>query len=172
MKDLSGLKITLEGSFNDFYQKLGSAGAIVSGTETYLALKLGTVDAAQWDVSAITALKWYEVAPYWIKGGENHQHIGHILVNLKRWNALPEDLKQVMNDAAKAYWSNLIDLYDVELKKADDLVKEGKIKVNELDAECRNAHEKAALEVWEGVAARDPANAQAVKLIKTWNKME
>ena len=168
-KDLSGLKVTVEGSFNDFFNELGAAGAILSGTETYMALKLGTVDAAQWDVSAITALKWYEVAPYWIKGGENHQSFGHILVNLKKWNALPDDLKQVLRDGAKAYWDELVELYDAELKKAEALVKAGNIKVSVLDAECQKAHEKAALEVWDGVAARDPANAEAIALIKKWN---
>ena len=168
-KDLSGLKVTVEGSLNDFFNELGAAGAILSGTETYMALKLGTVDAAQWDVSAITALKWYEVAPYWIKGGENHQSFGHILVNLKKWNALPDDLKQVLRDGAKAYWDQLVELYDAELKKAEALVKAGKIKVSVLDAECQKAHEKAALEVWDGVAARDPANAEAIALIKKWN---
>lgn len=170
LKDISGLKITLEGSFNQFFNLLGAGGAIVSGTETYMALKLKTVDAAQWDVSAITALKWYEVAPYWIQGGENHQSFGHILVNLEKWNALPEDLKQVLRDAAKAYWDKLVDLYEVELKKADELVKEGKIKVCLIDAQCQKAHEEAALKVWESVAQSNPANAEAITLIKAWRK--
>lgn len=170
LKDISGLKITLEGSFNEFFNLLGAGGAIVSGTETYMALKLGTVDAAQWDVSAITALKWYEVAPYWIQGGENHQSFGHILINLQKWNALPEDLKQVLHDGAKAYWDKLVDEYDSELKKAEALVKEGKIIVSVLDPECKKAHESAALKVWESVASRDPVSAEAIDIIKKWRK--
>ena len=167
-KDLSGLKITVEGSFNDFFNELGAAGTIVSGTETYMALKLGTVDAAQWDVSAITALKWYEVAPYWIKGGENHQSFGHILVNLQRWNALPENLKQALRDGAKDYWDKLVDEYDSELKKANELVKQGKITICKLDPECQKAHEEAAIKIWDSIAKRDPASAEAINLIKKW----
>jgi TRAP-type C4-dicarboxylate transport system substrate-binding protein len=168
--DLNGMKITVEGSFNQFFNLLGASGAIVSGTETYMALKLGTVDAAQWDVSAITALKWYEVAPYWIKGGENHQSFGHILVNLKKWNALPDDLKKVLQDSALVYWNKLVDIYDVELNKANELVKEGKITVSTLDRECQDEHEAAALKIWDSVASKDPASAEAIEIIKSWRQ--
>jgi TRAP-type C4-dicarboxylate transport system substrate-binding protein len=168
--DLKGKKITVEGSFNEFFNILGAGGAIVSGTETYMALKLGTVDAAQWDVSAITALKWYEVAPYWIKGGENHQSFGHILVNLKKWNALPEDLKKVLQDSASVYWNKLVDIYDKELMNADDIVKEGKLKVITLDEQCQEAHKTAALKIWDSVASKDPASAKAIEIIKSWQQ--
>ena len=38
-------------------------GAEISPTEAYMALRLGTVDAVEWDVSAVTGLNWHEVAP-------------------------------------------------------------------------------------------------------------
>lgn len=168
--DLKGMKITVEGSFNDFFNLLGAGGAIVSGTETYMALKLGTVDAAQWDVSAITALKWYEVAPYWIKGGENHQSFGHMLINMKKWNALPDDLKKVLQESALVYWNKLVDIYDSELKKANDIVKEGKLTITNLDADCQRKHEAAALKIWDEVASKDPASAKAIEIIKSWKQ--
>jgi TRAP-type C4-dicarboxylate transport system substrate-binding protein len=164
--DLKGKKITVEGSFSQFFEMLGTGAAIVSGTETYMALKLGTVDGAQWDISAITALNWYEVAPYWIKGGENHQSIGHIMVNLKKWNVLPEDLKKVLYDSAKIYWDKLLEIYDSEINKANELVKEGKLKECMLDSQCQEAHKEAALKVWDSVGSKDPASAQAIELIK------
>ncbi len=172
LNDLSGLKITVEGAFNEFFSDLGAAPAIVSGTETYMGLKLGTVDAAQWDISAISALKWHEVAPYWIKGGQNDQSFGHILINHKRWDALPDDLKTVLRDCAKSYWDKMVDIYDSEMKKADNLVKEGKIKVCELDSECLKAHEAAAEKIWEKFASGGPVNAEAIHLIKKFNQHE
>jgi TRAP-type C4-dicarboxylate transport system substrate-binding protein len=164
--DFKGMKITVEGAFNQFYDDLGASGAIVSGTETYMALKLGTVDAAQWDVSAITALKWYKVAPYWIKGGENHQSFGHILVNLKKWNALPDDLKKDLHKSAFDYWNKLLDIYDGQLKEANNLVKEGKLKV--CDPDCKKEYLAAAEKIWDSVASKDPACAKAIKIIKKW----
>lgn len=168
--DLKGMKITVEGSFNEFFNLLGASGTIVSGTETYMALKLGMVDAAQWDVSAITALKWYEVAPYWLKGGENHQSFGHMLVNMKKWNKLPDDLKGILQDSALVYWNKLVDIYDAELGKANALVEQGNLKISTLDADCQKKHGDAALKVWDSVASKDPASAKAIEIIKSWKQ--
>jgi TRAP-type C4-dicarboxylate transport system substrate-binding protein len=166
--DLKGLKITVEGSFSDFYQALGATPVVVSGDETYMALKLGTIDAAQWDVSAITAFKWYEVAPYWLRGGENQQSFGHILLNQKSWQALPDDLKKVVQDAADKYYNDLVDVYDKQLKMADALVAAGKIKESWLDDSCKQEFQTEALKVWDSVAARNPASAEAIQMIKKW----
>jgi TRAP-type C4-dicarboxylate transport system substrate-binding protein len=46
------------------------------------------------DISAISGLKWHEVAPYWVKTGDNDHVIGHMLINDKSWKALPGDLKK------------------------------------------------------------------------------
>jgi TRAP-type mannitol/chloroaromatic compound transport system substrate-binding protein len=170
--DFKGLKISAEGSFNEYYNKLGAGGAIVSGTETYMALKLGTLDAAQWDVSAVTALKWQEVAPYRILGGENLQSIGHMLVNMESWEELPGDLKTVVTNAAKEYFDELVEIYDGELKKVENLQAKGDVISIELPNKCIKNHEKAALEIWKEISKRDPANAQAIEMIKTWRGLE
>ena len=54
-----------------------------------MALKLGTLDASQWDISAVTGMKWHEVAPYRIKGLENNTAIGYIMINAKSRESLP-----------------------------------------------------------------------------------
>jgi TRAP-type mannitol/chloroaromatic compound transport system substrate-binding protein len=168
--DFNGLRIIAEGSFKQFFNSLGASRSTVIDADTHTALKLGTVDAVQWDVGAITALKWYEVAPYWIKGGDNYQSVGHILVNLKRWNALPEDLKNVLQDSALGYWNKLIDQYDTELSKAKDIVKHGKLKVIVLDILCQAEQQAAARKIWNSVASKDPVSAKAIKMIKAWHQ--
>jgi TRAP-type C4-dicarboxylate transport system substrate-binding protein len=166
--DLKGLKITVEGSFSDYYQALGATPAVVSGDESYMALKLGTIDAAQWDVSAITAFKWHEVAPYWLKGGENHQSFGHIILNQKSYQALPDDLKRVVQEAAAKYYDDLVEVYDQELQKAAALVAAGAIKESWLDDSCKKTFADEAMKVWSSVADRDPANAKAIERVKQW----
>ncbi len=170
--DFRGLKVSAEGSFNDYYNKLGASGAIVSGTETYMALRLGTLDVAQWDVSAITALKWHEVAPYRILGGQNLQSIGHILVNMKSWEKLPEDLQSLVKDAASGYFDNLVTAYVDEFKKVEQLQEKGELQTIQLTEECRQKHLEAAVEIWEEIAQRDPSNAQAIQMIKAWRGIQ
>ena len=168
--DMKGLKFRVEGSWADYYNALGARGTYISGMEAYMGLKLGTIDASQWDVSAITGLNWHEVAPYWLMGGQNDVVVGHILFNMKSWNALPEDLKKVMTDAAEDYFNKLLKVYVGELKKVDDLVKAGKVIKSEINAACDRKHEEAALELWDKIGQRDPAAAKAIGIIKDWRK--
>ena len=168
--DMKGLKFRVEGSWADYYNALGARGTHISGMEAYMGLKLGTIDASQWDVSAVTGLKWHEVAPYRLLGGQNDVVPGHILMNMKTWNSLPDDLKKVMADAAEQYFSDLNKIYDGELKKVAELVKAGKVINSPIDASCDAAHEKAALELWGKIGERDPAAAKAIGIIKDWRK--
>jgi TRAP-type C4-dicarboxylate transport system substrate-binding protein len=168
--DMKGLKFRVEGSWADYYNALGARGTNISGMEAYMGLKLGTIDASQWDVSAVTGLNWHEVAPYRILGGQNDVVPGHILVNMEAWNSLPDDLKKALADAAEQYFHDLNKIYESELKKVAELVKAGKVINSPIDAACDQAHEQAALQLWEQIGQRDAAAAQAIGIIKDWRK--
>ena len=168
--DMQGLKFRVEGSWADYYNAVGARGTYISGMEAYMGLKLGTIDASQWDVSAITGLNWHEVAPYWLMGGQNDVVVGHILFNMESWNELGPELQQVMAEAAEDYFHKLLKVYVGELKKVDDLIKAGKVIKSEIDAACDRQHEEAALELWDKIGARDEAAAQAIAIIKEWRK--
>lgn len=168
--DLKGMKIRVEGSWADYYNMIGARGTFISGMEAYMGLKLGTIDASQWDVSAITGLKWNEVAPYRIIGGQNDVVPGHILMNLKVWKSLPDDLKKAMAGAAEDYFHALNKVYAGELKKVDELVKEGKVINSPIDEACDEIHKAAAYKLWDKIGARDEAAAKAIQMIKDWRK--
>ncbi|MDM8553198.1 TRAP transporter substrate-binding protein DctP [Desulfococcaceae bacterium HSG7] len=168
--DLKGLKIRVEGSWSDYYNTLGASGTFISGMEAYMGLKLGTINASQWDVSAVTGLKWHEVAPYRIIGGQNDVVPGQILVNKKKWDSLSDDLKKALAGAAEDYFHALNKVYEGELKKVDELVKAGKVKNSPIDDACDKKHEEAAKKLWDTIGARDPAAAKAINIIKDWRK--
>lgn len=166
--DLAGMKIKADGINRTYHAKVGMHGAEVSPTEAYMALKLGTVDLAEWDVSAVTGLKWHEVAPYWIRGMECDHTTGHILVNAKKWAKLPADLKAVLKDAALDYWHATVAGYKKELEAVGKLVQEGTVKEIMLDDACREQYAKGAYEIWDDLSAQDAASARAIKLIRAW----
>ncbi len=165
-----GKKFRVEGSWADYYNALGARGTYIPGTDAYMGLKLGTIDASQWDISAITGLKWYEVAPYWLIGGQNDVVPGHILVNMKKWKSLTPDLQKALLGAAEDYYHKLLDRYMVEYRKADQLVKEGKITKCVLDAACDRKCAEVANKLWDKIAKRDPAAAEAIEMIRKWRK--
>lgn len=168
--DLKGKKMRAEGMNLLYHGGVGMQGTSISGLETYMALKLGTVDAAEWDVSAVTGLNWHEVAPYWVRGMENDQCIGHILINLDRWNSFPEDIKQALKGAGEDYWNATVDGYEKEMEKVQALVKEGKIFEDNLDPACVEEYSKVAHQLWEKSAKEDPASAKAIELLKVWRE--
>jgi len=170
MEDLKGVKIRDEGLWTEWHNMLGAAGTDISGSEAYMALKTGALDAAQWDVSCITGLKWHEVAPYWIRGEENDACIGHMLVNMDVWNSLPDDLKEALAGAAEDYWYATVEAYGKEVKVIEDMAKRGEITEVWLDDEAIAKHAEAAHKLWDKLAAKDAACAKAIQLIKEWQE--
>lgn len=170
--DLQGKKMRMEGSWTEYYNMLGASGVNLPGMDAYMALKLGTLDGSQWDVSAITGLKWHEVAPYWLKGTDPDHCVGHILLNKKSYEALPDEVKKALHSAAEDYWNELIKIHAEEHKKVDALVKAGKVKESLIEEACQKKHEEAALQLWAKISERDPAAAKAIEMIKEWRGLK
>jgi TRAP-type C4-dicarboxylate transport system substrate-binding protein len=166
--DLKGMKIKADGGNMMYHNGIGMQSTQVSPTETYMALKLGTVDAAEWDVSAVTGLNWHEVAPYWVQGMECDHTTGHILVSMKKWNKLPDDLKEAMHKAAEDYWFATVKAYEKEMEIVNQLVEEGKLKISVLDEACQKQYADVAHQMWEELAGQDAASAEAIRMIKEW----
>ena len=91
-------------------------------------------------------------------------------MNMDTWKSLPDDLKKAVSDAAEQYFHDLNKIYDGELKKVEALVKAGKVINSPIDAACDEAHEKAALQLWEEIGKRDPSAAKSIGIIKAWRK--
>ncbi len=99
IKDFKGLNIRTSGIGAQFYKALGAAPVTVSGPEIYTALQLGTVDAAEWmGWRENMEMGFQEVAKYVLDpachlGGTSNQFL---MVNPKKWDALPKDLQQIV----------------------------------------------------------------------------
>jgi TRAP-type C4-dicarboxylate transport system substrate-binding protein len=170
--DLEGLIVRSDGLNMKYQTAVGMKSISVPGEEAYLSLKTGVLDAAEWDISCITGLKWHEVAPYWLRGMEADEALGEIAINMKVWNSLPDDLKQALRDAGKDYFDATVAGYKGELDIAYQLIKEGKLFSVELDQECKAKYAAMAKKLMDEVAESDPASAKAVKIIKKWRGWE
>jgi TRAP-type mannitol/chloroaromatic compound transport system substrate-binding protein len=168
--DLAGLKIRDEGLWSEFHNALGMEGVSTIGPEdVYTALETGLLDMTQWDVSAITGLSWHEPAPYWVHPHQNEHIIGHILVNMDSWNALPADLQDDLAAAAEDYWDACVETYGQEVENAYNA--EG-VEVVWLDEATEAEWRAEALELWDELATRDAACAEAIALLKEWRGVE
>jgi hypothetical protein len=128
------------------------AGALEEGTHgaAYLALKNGTIDANNYDISVFTGFSMQEVAPYWIRGLENDHCTGHIVVNMKVWKSLSKSQQDAMASAALEYANALNVIYQGEIQKVQDMVKAGTVKEVQLDKDAIALAQKNAMAIGAG----------------------
>ena len=166
--DFKGLKVFTTPQFGPFIEKLGASYTEPAGGDLYTNLKLGTLDVGEWDINGIPVMKYHEVAPYVSIGFSNDQFVGHWEVNMKAWNSLPDDLKQVLKDATKD-WFDYKNKAIAEIERtAYDMAKKGEFKLQNLDEKMVGKMIEYAKEVWDEWAKHDKACTEAVALQKKW----
>lgn len=171
VSDFQGAKMAAAGPFGDFYTALGARGVVISGGDTYLALKLGTIDAVQWDVTAVTGMKWNEVAPYRIRGQDNDNVPSNLLVNMDSWKKLPDDLKKVVENAALKFDDYMTEYYKSLYKESDDAISAGKLTAVWIDKDCEAKSREAAMKVRE-IYAETPVQKELLKIVDNWKWTE
>jgi tripartite ATP-independent transporter DctP family solute receptor len=121
-KDIQGIKMRVPEieTYQKVWKGLGTNPTRVAWAETYLALKLGTVDAAEGPLDQIYATKFYEAAPN-ITLTNHLQQVFTIGVNSAKFNSLPKSAQDIIRTAANesgAYYQKLInDKFEAEKPK-------------------------------------------------------
>jgi len=102
MAEFKGIKVRTVGWFMDILTKLGVSVTPIPGSEVYLALERGVVDAAEFSSPAITYfMGFHEVAKYVIEPGVHQPGtVTDLFINKKSWDALPDDLKAIVEICA------------------------------------------------------------------------
>lgn len=94
--DFKGMRIRASTEYNTIQvQALGGASSLISSAEVYQGLSLGTIDGAITGPSSFISRKLYEVAKYDMNSSQGYGNFGTV-VNLKWWNGLPEDVKELL----------------------------------------------------------------------------
>ena len=158
--DLKGLKMRLGGGlFGEAMAKLGVVAQNMPAGDIYQALEKGTLDAAEFVGPYDDAkLGFNKVAPYyyypgWWEGGADLE----FFINLKKYSALSDENKAILDAACKASSVDMTAKYDawnpIALKK---LVAE-KTKLKAFPKAVMDAGFKASMEVF---AEHDAASAE------------
>lgn len=104
LDDLKGMKIRSAGLGMDVLEQLGASVVILPGGEVLPALQRGVIDGAEFlDASMDYSLGLHEVAKFRF-GPPIHMsnNIFQLVINPKKWAALPEDLQAIVKYAAMA----------------------------------------------------------------------
>ncbi len=156
LADFKGLKIRAPvGIGQEIFKRLGAAPVNIPGSEVYTSLERGVVDASDWSTLSMNhELGYHKLAKYPTYPGFHSMGMQEIAVNQKKWNTLPDDLKTLMEAAAKEFSAKLVarSLEDDE-RVAQQLKTLGVEAIN-WSAEERGKFRAIAREVWADYASR------------------
>jgi TRAP-type mannitol/chloroaromatic compound transport system substrate-binding protein len=104
LDDLQGLKMRIPGLGGEILRRAGGTPQTIPGAELFTALQTGTIDATEWvgpynDLAfgLFRAAKYYYY-PGWHEPGTALE----CLVNRDAWDALPQDLRDIIEIASQA----------------------------------------------------------------------
>lgn len=121
LEDMQGLKLRLPGLAGEAMSDIGVTTMTIPGSEIFTSLQTGVLDAADW-VGPYNDLAFglHQVAEYYYTSVWNEPSaILEGTVNLDAWNALPDDLKVVVTEAARA--SNIAMFSELVFRNAEAL---------------------------------------------------
>ncbi len=154
--DFKGLKFRTVGLSIDIFTGLGAAVNALPGAEIVPALDRGLLDAAEFNnASSDKALGFADVSKVcMLQSFHQSAEQFEILFNKKKYDALPEDLKNILGYAVQAASADMswkaIDRYSADYKELQE-------KMGVKFYKTPDAILKKQLEIWDGVVAKKTA---------------
>jgi TRAP-type mannitol/chloroaromatic compound transport system substrate-binding protein len=150
--------------------ELGAGTIWVPGDEIYTMLSTGAVDAITFSHAAdMVAMGFHEVTKYWIKYPTAVGPAADaLIVNMKEWEALPQDLKTILASAvANGSYRNETEA-EKEIAKAWDFVEKQGIEIIEWSEEDAVKLAGTARKVIPEKYMKDKAFNDVFKIVEKW----
>jgi len=113
MEDVKGMKIRSQGMTAKVVQALGAAPVGMTVNEAYDALMKGVADGAMLPIEALKGFKLGEVLHFVTQNYGSAYATGEFVVmNKEKWNALPDDIKKIIDTMSEEYIEKQAKLWD------------------------------------------------------------
>ena len=155
MDDIKGLKARCMGDGGEILKRMGAATVIIPGGELYEAMQRGTIDAFEYSTLASNyKMSFYEVADYvYLSPTRAPSDPQVFFVNKDSWNALPEDLQEIVQAEIDKHTQAQHEYLVYESVQAVDKFREEGNEVRKVPAEIEKELLKTANEFYEEKAA-------------------
>ncbi len=168
VEELKGLKIRGSGAASDLITNLGAVPVTLAPVELYMALQTGTVDAVIMPNYTIGTINLWDVAKG-LMGPPFGQVAGDIYVNLEAYNSLPDDLQEIVEEAAEEAMLNYVETIS---GKMDEILKiaerEHGVTIVTLPDEEYAKILEAAAPILDQTAARSPRSKEIIRLMREY----
>ncbi|HBO14253.1 MAG TPA: ABC transporter substrate-binding protein [Halieaceae bacterium] len=158
-EDLRGLKMRIPGLAGEVFTAAGGTAVNIPGGEVYTSMQTGVIDAVEW-VGPYNdlALGLHEVAEYYYYPGWHEPGaMLEFIVNADALATLPEDLKAIVRDAARATNQDMLDEFTARNNAAlETLLEEHDVKLRRLPDDVLALLKEKSDEVMARLVAGDP----------------
>ena len=173
IEDFKGLKLRSTGLVADVMTKAGASCVFLPGAEIYPSLEKGVIDGTHWGAEgAMYSMGFHEVTKYDLTPHMQRSATLEVFVNMDKWNALPDDLKAILEMALRVF-----SIIDGNINERNDyvhreiLVKEFGFEVTHFPAEDEAKMRQFVLEVLDEYSAKDAAFAKAADIMKDYLRL-
>jgi TRAP-type transport system periplasmic protein len=155
-EDFKGMKIGASPSFHGYTKGLGAVNTSIQISEYYSAMERGIVDAFTASLGVYMGIGAYEVTKY-VLDEPYYATNSALLVNLKKWNSIPEDLQKIIEKAAIEQEKAWPTIRDAEEKRLRGIAEKAGVEFYKLSPEVKKWYYDAAYETaWKEDAKRFP----------------
>lgn len=153
--EFEGVKIRMpEGPSSDLFRSIGAAPVTVPGSEVYTSLEKGVITATDWGTLSINdTTGLHDVAPYAIYPGIHSVPVGDVSVNLDKWNALPDHLKEAIELGVRKLGVDMVQTFEALDAEVAAQAQEKGITLIDWSAEERSKLRAAAVDIWAKTGA-------------------
>ena len=166
--EIKGLKIKGSGAQPDLIKNLGAVPVTLAPAEHYMALQTGTVDGLIVPSYTIGTTHLWDVGKGLLRPTLG-QVAGNIYVNVEAYDSLPDDLQEIVEDAAEEAMMYYVETITRNLEEMlETAQKEHGVTIVTLSDEEYDEILKAAAPILDLAAARSPRSAEIIKLMKEY----
>jgi len=170
MEDFKGLKMRVpQGMTAMLMQKLGASVVVLPGGEVYSALDKGVIDGSDWATPSMNQrMGFFQVAKYFNYPGFHSMPVGDFTVNIKEWNKLPDDIKQILKTACREWcWDSVERIAIDDVRAMSEMKDKGVTALAWSDEDLARVRQ-VVVEVWDEFGQKSPMAKKVIDSQKDW----
>jgi TRAP-type C4-dicarboxylate transport system substrate-binding protein len=147
-EEIKGKKIRTGPLYVFFLHKLGASPVSINPSDVYTSLERGLVEGFCWPLIGARELGWTNQCKYVVDTSFYDASDNTVLVNLKKWETLPADVRNKMVNMMPDYETWMVKYFADEVEKTRDLMTKDGVKFIQLDRKDAERYTKMAYDAW------------------------